>query len=150
MKDICNLDLATKMDKVGLLDNALIACVQEHSKRGHQSWNTPTITFGSAGGVFKTGQYIDYRDMSNEDDLGFTRFGWPHAQFLANILMAMGLDRTDFEPLNKKWSPRFVASSGYGVTDYNNSITNAGVFDNHYGPAWQGHDLSGWLPAITG
>jgi hypothetical protein len=149
MKDIC-LDLAQKLDQVNLLDTTLIACVQEHNKRGHESWNVPVITFGSAGGALKTGQYLDYRDLSDRDDLVFSRFGYPMAQFLANCLLAMDVPRTEFEPLNKKWSSRFVAATGYGCTEFNNQTTNAGVFDNHYDSAWQGANLSDWLPGLTG
>jgi hypothetical protein len=152
MKDIC-LDLATKLDRVGLLDNTFIANVQEHNKRGHESWNVPVVTFGSAGGVFKTGQYIDYRDFASGDDLVYSRFSFPHAQFLANVMLAMGLQRSEFESLQKRCSPRFAANSGYGVTDYNNAITNGaangGAYAGHYNATWQGHDCSGWLPAIT-
>jgi hypothetical protein len=148
MKDIC-LDLATKLDQVGQLDNTLIACVQEHNKRGHESWNVPVITFGSAGGVIKTGQYLDYRDFSSGDDLVFSRFSFPHAQFLANVMLAMGLQKSEFESLQKHCSSRFAANSGYGVTEFNNATTNAGVFDGHYDSSWQGHDCSGWLPGLT-
>jgi hypothetical protein len=55
MKDIA-LDLAKKLDANHLLDDSFVVVANEHNKRGHESWNTPVITFGSAGGTFKTGQ----------------------------------------------------------------------------------------------
>jgi Protein of unknown function (DUF1552) len=148
MKDMC-LDLAVKLDQVEQLDNCLIACVQEHNKRGHESWNVPVITFGSAGGAFKTDQYVDYRNIGDRDDREFSRFGYPMNQLYANILMAMGMPVSDFEALNKSRedgapSP-FKAGSGYGI----NAIHPDAVFNmgSHY-ESWTGHDMSGWLPQI--
>ncbi len=143
-KDLC-LDLATKLDSVGLLDSTFIACVQEHNKRGHESWNVPIVTFGSAGGVFKTGQYLDYRDMANRDDLVYSRLGYPMNQFLSNVLLAMGLPKAEFEALNKSPNPLFKANSGYGVAAFDPE--NGGRYEDHYAN-WSGHDLSDWLPMI--
>lgn len=150
MKDMC-LDLASKLDALGLLDNCLIACIQEHNKRGHESWNVPAITFGSAGGAFKTGQYVDFRNIGDRDDLVFSRFGYPMNQLYANILLSMGMPAASFEALNRTradgvGSP-FKPGSGYGVnTIHPDSAFNMG---EAYA-SWNGHDMSEWLPLLTG
>jgi hypothetical protein len=146
MRDMC-LDLVTKLDAHGVLDNTLLACIQEHNRRGHESWNVPIITFGGAGGAIKTGQYLDYRDMANRDDRIYSRFGFPINQFLANAMMAMDVPPSQFEPLNKGSSSLFKAGSGYGVARFNPQ--DGGVFDDHYDAHWQGHDMSGWLPGLV-
>jgi hypothetical protein len=147
MKDMC-LDLATKLDQVNQLDNALIVCIQEHNKRGHEAWNVPVVTFGSAGGTFKTGQYVDYRNIADRDDIVFSRFGFPMNQLYANILTSMGMTPADFEPLNKTRSDAtspFKTNSGYGVpVIHPDAMSNMGA---HY-QGWTGHDMSGPLPVI--
>ncbi len=148
VRDMC-LDLAKKLDAVGLLNDCLIVCPQEHNQLGHQSWNVPVITFGSAGGVLATGKYIDYRDFASGNDTTHSRFGFPMNQLLANVLRAMDVAPAQFEPLNKKWGAPFKPMSGYGVSQIDNAVTNTGVFDDHYSAAkWSGHDLSEWLPAL--
>jgi hypothetical protein len=150
------LDLAKKLDALGLLDNALIAVVQEHSKRGHQAWNVPVITFGSAGGLLKTNQYVDYRNIEWQgcqggacDDLDITRWGFPMNQVYANILRAMGMQPSDFEPLNKPRSDvvaPFKANSGYGIPGVDPDYAPYTHYDKG---AWNGYDMSAWLPRVA-
>jgi hypothetical protein len=146
LKDQC-LDLALKLDQLGQLDNSLIVCIQEHSMRGHETWNVPVITFGSAGGTFKTDQFVDFRDIANRDDVQFTRFGFPMNQLYANVLQAMGVPPSTYEPLNKGRSDAvcpFKANSGYGVPGIHPDSTQ---MMPHYA-GWTGYDMSGWLPLI--
>jgi hypothetical protein len=149
MKDMC-LDLAQKLDQVGELDNSLIVCIQEHNKRGHESWNVPVIAFGSAGGTFKTGQYVDFRDIAGRDDLIYSRYGFPMNQLYANILLAMEMPAASFEALNKTRdgsSSSFKPGSGYGVpVIHPDSVSSLG--QNHYDNWAPGYDMSGWLPVI--
>lgn len=145
MKDIA-LDLAKKLDANHLLDDSFVVVANEHNKRGHESWNTPVITFGSAGGTFKTGQYLDYRNMDDRDDLVFSRFGFPMNQFLANTLRAMDVPVAEFEALNLGSGGPFKANSGYGVSHLNPQ--DGGVFEQHYDSRWNNVDLSDWLPGI--
>jgi len=148
MKDMC-LDLAQKLDALEQLDNSLIVCIQEHNKRGHESWNVPVVTFGSAGGTFKTDQYVDFRNIADRDDKEFSRFGFPMNQLYANVLLGMDVPASEFEALNK---PRadgakspFKPSSGYGVNAIHpDAMSSMGA---HY-QGWTGHDLSSWLPLI--
>jgi hypothetical protein len=146
MKDWC-LDLAQKLDQVGLLDSSLIVCLQEHSKRGHEAWNVPVITFGSAGGAFLTNQYVDYRNIAARDDKLFTRFGYPINQLYANILSAMGMSVSEFEALNKTRADgiaTFKAGSGYGVPSI---LPSEPQMIGSY-QAWTGHDMSASLPLV--
>lgn len=139
------LDLIKKLDQVGLLDSSLVAVVQEHSKRGHQSWNVPVITAGSAGGVIKTGQYIDYRDLNSGDDKENVRFGFPANQLISNLLQAVDVTPAEYETYNKSGSidPVFAANSGYGAARF---LDDAGK--DHYKGGWVGHNLSSWLPLL--
>jgi hypothetical protein len=142
LKDMC-LDLVVKLDQQGLLQSTVVACIQEHSKRGHEAWGVPAILFGSAG-TFKTGQYLDYRNLQSRDDQVFTRLGYPINQLWANLLLACGVPRTEFEPLNPAGDSPFAARTGYAST---NIAADAGHFAGHYA-GWTGHDLSDWLPGI--
>jgi hypothetical protein len=145
LKYFC-LDLVKKLDQIGQLDNSLVVWVQEHSKRGHESWNIPIITFGSAGGVFKTGQHVDFRNLALRDDKVYTTFGYPHSQALANFLRAVDVPVTEYEALNKiEYSdPLFKPRSGYSTSKIH---ADFGIAKQNYG-TWTGHDLSSWLPLI--
>jgi hypothetical protein len=159
------LDLARKLDAIkpdgvnSLLDNSLIAYVQEHSRRGHESFNTPIITAGSAAGVIKTGQYIDFRRFENiyRDDKVFTRFGFPINQVWANWLRAMDVPPTEFEKLNPPANAHSYFTingrhTGYGCTGNGNFLHDllTGMYRADYDPAnWNGRDLSAWLPFLT-
>ncbi|OQW47958.1 MAG: hypothetical protein A4S09_14265 [Proteobacteria bacterium SG_bin7] len=159
------LDLALKLDAVSqngktLLDNSLLTVVMEHSKRGHEAWNCNVISFGSAGGVLNTGQYLDYRNMASGDDLGYTRHGMPINQLWANYLLACDVPASEFEALNpvNTSCPLFTINgrrTGYGVS-YFNTVDGTSIMAkpypyHQYGNGtqnWNGHDLSGWLPFI--
>jgi hypothetical protein len=129
------------------LDNSLIACVQEHSKRGHQCWGVPAITFGSAGGVLKTGQYVDFRNFKSGDDKVYTRYGYPINQLWANWLQALGVPATEYEALNKAGDPMFQVGgrlTGYGASKFG----DPGFTQKSYSAAWNGYDLSGPMPFL--
>ncbi len=148
------LDLAKKLDAIALadgktlLDSSLVAIIQEHSRRGHETWNIPIVTFGSAGDSFNTNRYIDFRNFKSGDDRIHTRKGFPINQLWANMLTGMGVPKEEFEPLNKyvsvgadgnpaRWN--FKPGSGYGLMQDDNYA--------HYDqPGWQNIDLSGGLP----
>ncbi len=155
LKDMC-LDLAIKLDQVGQLDNSLIVKSYEHSKRVHDAIGLALIVFGGAGGTFKTGQYLDYRNLSYGDqaiaDNHVMRPGYPMNQALANFLRAVDVPKSEFEPLNysEYAYSRFKAGSGYSHTKIYPHTYYATFFGDHYGAGWQGHDLSDWLPFITG
>lgn len=150
MKDMC-LDLALKLEALGLLDNSLIACVQEHSMEGHESSTCPIITIGGAGGALKTGQYINYRNFTVADDNPGIPVNWA----LATFLRAMDVPPAEFEALNHAVDadPWFTVSgrlTGYGATKANGGDAENGRWmRDHYKSTWAGTDLSAWLPLIT-
>jgi hypothetical protein len=102
------LDIASKLDQVKtadgatLLDKALVANSFEMGSGGnpghHHNRCIPIVSIGNAGGYFRTGMSVDYRDL--------TQFTWssnPHwwngllyNQWLGMVLRAMGVSNADF------------------------------------------------------
>jgi hypothetical protein len=109
------LDLANKLDQVRtadgrtLFDKALLAQSFELGSGGnpghHHNRCIPLVTLGDAGGYFKTGQYLDYRDL--------TSFSWssdPHwysgllyNQWLGMVLRAMGVPASEANSTQWGW-----------------------------------------------
>jgi hypothetical protein len=103
MLDIANkLDQVTTADGATIFDKSLIASGFEMGSGGtpgnHHNRCIPVISLGDAGGYFKTGQSLDYRDL--------TSFSWssnPHwysgllyTQWMGMILRAMGVSTSDY------------------------------------------------------
>lgn len=104
------LDMATKLDQITtadgktLFDKSLIASGFELGSGGnpghHHNRCIPIISLGDAGGYLKTGQSVDYRDL--------TSFSWsdtqpPHwysgllyTQWMGMVLRAMGVSTSDY------------------------------------------------------
>lgn len=125
------LDIANKLDQITtadgktIFDKSLIASAMELGSGGdpgnHHNRCIPVATLGDAGGYFKTGQYLDYRDL--------TSFSWssnPHwysgllyNQWMGMVLRSMGV------------LPSEVNTAVYGYpnaksnTSYSDSIWNA-------------------------
>jgi len=95
------LDLAAKLDAfedspgVSALDNSSVQWVQEAGIFTHDQHAMTVVSFGSAGGFFKTGQFVDYR--SGRVDGYKQQYGIFYRQWLANTLLAMGIPASDFE-----------------------------------------------------
>jgi len=110
------VDLASKLDVEEVpgqtfLDNSLLVWTQESGMETHDTTSIPVVTFGSAGGAFRTGQFFDYRRVGNpvsrKEAGGQTQWlGMLYNQWLATVLCAMGVPRAEFE----RWGHR-----GYGV-----------------------------------
>jgi hypothetical protein len=103
------LDMANKLDQVTtadgrtLFDKSLVASGFEMGSGGnpghHHNRCIPIISLGDAGGYFKTGQSLDYRDL--------TSFNWssdPHwysgllyTQWMGMVLRAMGVSTADYD-----------------------------------------------------
>ncbi len=118
------VDLMAKLDIEdpyggSILDNSLMVWQQESGRFTHDSLSIPAITAGGAGGTWRTGQYIDYRDRSLNVMPGYVTGNDPsdpppeeiewytgllHPQFLGTVLDAMGMPRGEWE----------VATGGYG------------------------------------
>jgi hypothetical protein len=103
------LDLANKLDVEEadgrtFLDNSLLFWTQESGATTHDPVSMPVVTAGSAGGYFRTGQYVDYRDRENTSmahdympEYELLRPGISYNQWLANVLYSMGVPREEFE-----------------------------------------------------
>lgn len=98
------VDLARKLDVEEAdgrtyLDNSLIQLTQESGMNTHFSLEMPLVTAGGAGGALQTGRFVDYRyrestDLGRSDNF---RQGLTWNQWLANVLLAMGVPATEFE-----------------------------------------------------
>jgi ADP-ribose pyrophosphatase YjhB (NUDIX family) len=103
------LDLAHKLDAVDegsgptLLDNSLMMWSQESGLYTHESVSQPVITFGSAAGFLKTGQYADYRNLQDDGMAGWgggNQMLYPglcYNQWLGTALRACNVEQTEYE-----------------------------------------------------
>jgi hypothetical protein len=99
------LDLARRLNAIDagngrtLLDNSLIAWHQECGNRTHLGINMPIVSFGSAGGFLRTGQYLDYRNTAKQlggsGDPAWHGLVWN--QWLGTVMQSMGLARAEYE-----------------------------------------------------
>lgn len=126
------LDLARKMDAVKtadgstLLDKGFVFSGHELGSGGspgnHHNRCIPIVSFGSAGGYFKTGQSLDYRDMNSFTwSISPTTPRWfsgvTNNQLLGMVLRAMGLTPADYSTNNGAY--------GYPSVKGSNSYTDA-------------------------
>jgi Protein of unknown function (DUF1552) len=111
------LDIAAKLDVeeapgMTYLDNTLVVWSQESGMETHGTVSVPIITFGSAAGFFKTGQFVDYRrttSSASRFDAGADSdqyCGLLYGQWLSTVMHAMGLQPSEWELWDHK---------GYGV-----------------------------------
>ena len=108
------LDLARKMDAVRtadgltLLDKGLVAGGHEMGSGGspgnHHNRCIPVVTFGSAGGYFRTGLSVDYRDLNSfafsASDIEHWYSGLPYNQLMGMILRSMGVLPSEYSTNN--------------------------------------------------
>jgi hypothetical protein len=105
------LDLVARLDAVEdapgvtVLDNTLVVWLWESGEETHANNEVPVLMAGRAGGTIRTGQYVDYRDLSAGGDLWqwhsvlSERPGLSQNQFLATCLQAMGVAPSEFTNL---------------------------------------------------
>jgi len=128
-----------------ILDNALVQWTHECGTETHQQDSIGCINFGSLGGHFNTGNYVDYRNMKNmgliTGSLNGRRPGLPIQQLWANIIQGFNFNRSDFERHGR---------SGYGDTSRNDFPRgNANLNRGHQPyPSRVRGSLSGPLPII--
>ena len=125
------LDLANKLNQVAeidgtLLDQTLLQWTQESGPTTHYPIEFPVITAGSAGGFFRTGQYLDYRNLNvpgtvNANDMRATNVGLVYNQWLGTVLQSMGLSPSEYE---------FDGNGGYGHVKMATDISYSG-FDKY-------------------
>lgn len=80
-----------------LLDNSVLFYTNELGDwtTGHSTFNMPALTFGSCGGFFKTGYYVDYRQKPLQE-FAYYYPGRPYKQLLQSIMLAMGVPKTEY------------------------------------------------------
>lgn len=116
------LDLATKLDIPDgsggtYLDDTLMVWSQECGPYTHDAQSLPIVTAGGASGGFRTGGYVDYRNINNVVASGYvdgaghrggevTHTGLMYPQFLATVLQAIGVPKSEWEE----------PGGGYGLT----------------------------------
>jgi hypothetical protein len=142
-------DLARKLDVDDgtgstVLDKTLILWGHESGIETHHAINFPIVTFGSAGGAIRTGQYCDYRNQTPAT-IGHSRLsaegldrdypeytGCLYHQLLANVLLAFDIPEAE-------WGR--ASNAGYGHLD---------VIDNYNGKHVQAtlDGASEWLPFL--
>jgi hypothetical protein len=122
------VDLAAKLDAieespgVSVLDNTLYQWTQESGWSTHDAQDMPIVTFGSAAGYFKTGMFVDFRNVGSSaahlDIFGKQQqtCGLWVRQWLATALQAMGIPPSEFEKNGK---------TGYGDAYYSPSYAKA-------------------------
>jgi hypothetical protein len=106
----CVLDLANKLNAVPaasggtLLDQALMVWTHESGNYTHDSTSVPIVTFGSAGGFMRTGQYVDYRNLNKGFGGSMVQaenrwHGLLMHQWCGTMLQAMGIPKSQYENL---------------------------------------------------
>jgi hypothetical protein len=97
------LDAVTDADGKTVLDNTMLVWGQECGYRTHEPFNVPLVMAGSAGGYFKTGMFVDYRNQTpacqnyvSDAALPGNFSGLVYPQFLATALYAMGIAASEW------------------------------------------------------
>ena len=113
------LYLANKMDSVvesnglTMLDNSLIVVLSNDGMSLHSNWDWPVITFGSLGGLIKTGNYVNFQrpnapqftgslDLIGGNDITGYRheylynLGRPLGSLYTTILNCLGISHSGF------------------------------------------------------
>ncbi|MEL7304839.1 MAG: DUF1552 domain-containing protein [Myxococcota bacterium] len=80
-----------------LLDNSILFWTNELGAwtTAHSTLNIPAITFGSGGGYFKTGHYLDYRQLPLKKPKGYHN-GRPYKQLLQSVMRSMGVAKSEY------------------------------------------------------
>jgi hypothetical protein len=114
-----SLDAITDVDGSStILDNTLLYWSMEAGYHTHDPYQVPIVMAGSAGGYFKTGLFVDYRNLiptcqnidSSHNLMPDNYAGLIYSQFLATALYSMGITSSEWKQPN--------GLPGYG--DYKN------------------------------
>ena len=83
--------------------------------------------------------------MASGDDTKYSRSGYPMNQLWANLLMAVGVLPSEFEPLNRTSNTFFSpGKSGYGANRFWGGVERP----KRYSGKFKGHNMSTWLPLL--
>lgn len=125
-----------------ILDNSTILVTNELGDwtEGHKTLSMPVITFGSGGGFFKTGNYMNYyqRNYFNPTLFDGRPPGRPFKQLLQSIMLSMGVPRSEY----------MLYGDGTGFGEFKRGINQFGKVDaNAFAPYVNEHNDP--LPFIT-
>jgi hypothetical protein len=119
------LDAVKDPDGSTVLDNSVLFWGHECGYSTHDPWCLPLIMAGKAGGYFKTGLYVDYRNQVPSSQNWVNNVAVPgnfsgliYPQFLATMLYSMGIKATEWTQPN--------GLPGYG--DYKTDSTSLQQF----------------------
>jgi hypothetical protein len=121
------LDMARRLESLvegsgTALDRALLCWQDEHGTISHSSISVPAITFGSAGGFLKTGNYCDYRNQAGAS-IESDKAGLPYQQHWGTILQAMGVAHSEYqEPDHNGYGKRLNGGNGYSGTLWSDAV----------------------------
>jgi hypothetical protein len=77
-----------------MLDNSLLLWIPELGNGWHDLFKLMIVMAGGAGGAFRTGRYLKYRETFSSPENGYdVPVGLPHSKFLVSVLNAFGVDR---------------------------------------------------------
>lgn len=84
-------------DSGTLLDNSILLYANELGAwtTSHSTLNMPSLTFGSGGGYFQTGYYLDYRQRPLRSPKGYP-LGRPYKQLLQSVMRSMGVQKSEY------------------------------------------------------
>lgn len=113
------LDLANKLDieeadGKTYLDNTLVWWGQESGFSTHDPVSLPIVTAGGASGYFKTGYSVDYRRQGGAKWGNMESPGIVYNQWLANVLMSMGIQRSEYAMFGDKGYASNYRDPGWG------------------------------------
>lgn len=125
-----------------LLDNSSILCTNELGSwtAAHSIFSMPAIMFGSGGGFFKTGNFVDYTQRPTTTMFGSSWFspGRPYKQLLQSIMQSMGVPKSEY----------MLYGDGLGFGEFKEGINQFGkVTKNTYTPYINEHNDV--LPFVT-
>lgn len=106
-----------------LLDNSGLLFTNELGDwtGGHNTFSLPVVTFGSCGGYFKTGNFVDFRQrpLVSWKNVGHSP-GRPFKQLLQSFMTAMGVPKSEYM--------QFGDGNGYG--EFRPGINQFGKIDS--------------------
>jgi len=103
-------DLARKLDVDAgdggtYLDRSLLHWSQESGDTTHHGMNQAIVSYGSAGGFFKTGQFVDWSNPTAAKINQYGVFKNPGIlmnHWHANVMLGMGIPKADWPTVNNK------------------------------------------------
>lgn len=136
--------LQTTTDPFGsgtLLDNSSILCTNELGSwtAAHSTFSMPAIMFGSAGGFFKTGNYVDYTQLPTVKTFGtIASPGRPYKQLLQSIMQSMGVPKSEY----------MLHGDGRGFGEFKEGINQFGKVTTNTFSAYT-NEHNDLLPVVT-